>query len=426
MILRLHKNKTLSIYRKTPVYIGEHKFNKISVLLPESINDDNLISELSFKIHIVNNKGEYLLISPEVQNFDNTLQISTDIDKVITDESQMLNVYIEMFDNEERVGKTNTIELFVNPLPDETERVYSYQELLDRIAELESGNQEQEEIIKTIRQLIEENTEAMNRINGFENGKSAYEVAVDNGFVGTESEWLLSLKGNDGYSPIVSISKNGKIATVSITDGNGTTTTTIVDGDKGDIGLSAYQLAVANGFSGTEQEWLLSLKGNTGSQGIQGQTGADGKSAYQVALDNGFVGTENEWLNSLKGSKGDDGNDGQSPTATIESTVNGVIITITDKNGTTTQTVTNGRDGINGINGVNGNDGYSPTATVTQTQSGATVSITDKNGTTTANISNGVNGSDYILTAQDKSDIADLVLSELPTTQGVQYGNTGN
>lgn len=35
-------------------------------------------------------------------------------------------------------------------------------------------------------------------------------------------------------------------------------------------------------------------------------------------------------------------------------------------------------------------------------------------------------GSDYILTAQDKSDIADLVLAELPTTQGVQYGNTGN
>ena len=29
-------------------------------------------------------------------------------------------------------------------------------------------------------------------------GKSAYEVAVDNGFVGTESDWLLSLEGADG------------------------------------------------------------------------------------------------------------------------------------------------------------------------------------------------------------------------------------
>ena len=70
--------------------------------------------------------------------------------------------------------------------------------------------------------------------------------------------------------------------------------------------------------------------------------------------------------------------------------------------------------------------GFSPTATVTQTQSGATVTITDKNGTTTANISNGADGQDYVLTPQDKSDIADIVLSELPTTQGVLYGNTSN
>lgn len=32
-------------------------------------------------------------------------------------------------------------------------------------------------------------------------GKSAYEVAVMNGFVGTETEWLESLQGEDGYTP---------------------------------------------------------------------------------------------------------------------------------------------------------------------------------------------------------------------------------
>lgn len=62
--------------------------------------------------------------------------------------------------------------------------------------------------------------------------------------------------------------------------------------------------------------------------------------------------------------------------------------------------------------------GFSPTATVTQTQSGATVSITDKNGTTTANISN---GNDYVLTAQDKSDIADIVLGELPNADVMSF-----
>ena len=37
-------------------------------------------------------------------------------------------------------------------------------------------------------------------MNGFDgmNGKSAFEIAVENGFVGTETEWLESLKGKDG------------------------------------------------------------------------------------------------------------------------------------------------------------------------------------------------------------------------------------
>ena len=38
----------------------------------------------------------------------------------------------------------------------------------------------------------------------------------------------------------------------------------------------------------------------------------------------------------------------------------------------------------------------------------------------------GADGDDYVLTNQDKSDIADLVLAQLPTTQGVQYGNSND
>lgn len=35
--------------------------------------------------------------------------------------------------------------------------------------------------------------------------------------------------------------------------------------------------------------------------------GADGKSAYEIAVENGFVGTEQQWLISLTGPKGDTG-----------------------------------------------------------------------------------------------------------------------
>ena len=36
-----------------------------------------------------------------------------------------------------------------------------------------------------------------------------------------------------------------------------------------------------------------------------------GKSAYQIAVDNGFVGTEAEWLESLRGDRGANGLDGK-------------------------------------------------------------------------------------------------------------------
>ena len=42
------------------------------------------------------------------------------------------------------------------------------------------------------------------------NGKSAYQVAVDNGFVGTQAQWLDSLIGNSAYEEWVS---NGGVGT---------------------------------------------------------------------------------------------------------------------------------------------------------------------------------------------------------------------
>ena len=79
-------------------------------------------------------------------------------------------------------------------------------------------------------------------------GESAYEIAVRNGFEGTETEWLASLKGadgrdgidgvdgKDGISPTVSVSKSGKTTTITITDAAGTKTATVMDGEDGSTG----------------------------------------------------------------------------------------------------------------------------------------------------------------------------------------------
>lgn len=86
-------------------------------------------------------------------------------------------------------------------------------------------------------------------------GKSAYQIALDNGFVGTQVQWLASLVGPEGKT--------------------------------------AYQHALDTGFTGDLTAWLASL------------VGEEGKSAYQHALDEGFSGTLTQWLASLKGDPGD-------------------------------------------------------------------------------------------------------------------------
>lgn len=54
---------------------------------------------------------------------------------------------------------------------------------------------------------------------------------------------------------------------------------------------------------------------------------------------------------------GEIGKDGFSPIAKVEQTANGSVITITDANGTTTATVTNGKDGVDGEKGEKGEKG---------------------------------------------------------------------
>lgn len=62
-------------------------------------------------------------------------------------------------------------------------------------------------------------------------------------------------------------------------------------------------------------EEIEALKGEPGQDGADSTVpGPAGDSAYEVAVKNGFVGTETEWLASLKGEDGEDGQDGKDST----------------------------------------------------------------------------------------------------------------
>lgn len=77
-------------------------------------------------------------------------------------------------------------------------------------------------------------------------GKSAYEIAVDNGFVGTETEWLESLKGADGATFTPSVSEEGDLSW-SNDDGKENPATVNIKGVKGDRGDSGVTTPI-NGF----------------------------------------------------------------------------------------------------------------------------------------------------------------------------------
>ena len=130
-------------------------------------------------------------------------------------------------------------------------------------------------------------------------GLSAYEIALQNGFNGSEIEWLASLQGSDGQD-----------GTEGAPGPPGVDGATGPQGDQGPIGLTGP--AGADGSDGAPgPPGADGSDGTDGASGPPGADGADGLSAYEIAIQNGFVGTEAEWLASLQGADGQDGSDGQ-------------------------------------------------------------------------------------------------------------------
>lgn len=135
-------------------------------------------------------------------------------------------------------------------------------------------------------------------------GKSAYELAVSQGFNGTIEEWLLSLHGKDGTN---------------------------------------------------------------GTNGIDGIDGIDGKSAYDLAVEQGYVGSQSEWVASLKGQKGDTGQanslsigtvtSGTTPSATITGVAPSQTLNLVLQKGDTGATGAKGDTGATGPQGSQGLQG---------------------------------------------------------------------
>lgn len=83
-----------------------------------------------------------------------------------------------------------------------------------------------------------------------------------------------------------------------------------VAGPPGPEGDSAYEVAVNNGFVGTEAQWLDSLEGDQGPQGIQGIQGNQGIQGIQGPPGD----TGPQGIQGIQGIQGPPGEDGEVPT----------------------------------------------------------------------------------------------------------------
>lgn len=114
-------------------------------------------------------------------------------------------------------------------------------------------------------------------------GKSAYEIAKENGFNGTETEWLASLKGEPGAAG--ASGKDGENGKTPYVGDNGNW---YIGAD--DTGKPSRGEKGEPGSPGAKGD-----KGDTGAQGIQGEQGIQG----------------------VQGAKGDKGDPGATPNLTI-------------------------------------------------------------------------------------------------------------
>lgn len=102
------------------------------------------------------------------------------------------------------------------------------------------------------------------------------EIAAKKGDKGNTGE-----KGDNGRG-ILSVTKKSEIDEINYyeilyTDGT-TQEFTVEDG------YNAYQVAVKNGYEGTEKEWLLSLIGSSGPQGEKGEQGVEGIGISEISF----------------------------------------------------------------------------------------------------------------------------------------------
>lgn len=126
-------------------------------------------------------------------------------------------------------------------------------------------------------------TNGTNGLNGKE-GLSAYQIATQSGFVGTQPQWIASLKGDkggeglngdNGWSPNFKLVARGDDSVLQLYEWvGGTGSPPTNTGYLSDSGIVTNILNATN---------IRGLRGSQGEQGVKGETGESGVSAGKIS-----------------------------------------------------------------------------------------------------------------------------------------------
>lgn len=119
----------------------------------------------------------------------------------------------------------------------------------------------------------------------------------------------IKAEGMDGTTPTISIDPTTKNWII-----NGVDTGIKAEGRDGQDGSSGPGSSTTTvSIDPNTKHWIINgidtgivAEGKDGNDGNDGNDGINGKSAYEIAVANGFTGTEAEWLEELKGANGTD------------------------------------------------------------------------------------------------------------------------
>ena len=220
-------NKSLKKINNITLFENEENADYLEIIVPQKYNNIDISTCNIRLIYITPDDYENSFLIDEYKQdilYENNFLYLINIDERFTSVVGKIQMYLIFSKSDEKdiIFKSGVATMFIKGHPSGNNELTEKElDIIDQVVLISN------KALKTA-ESIEQRADNGD-FNG-KDGKSAYEIAVEGGYDGTEEEWIESLNGTDGYSPTVTAEKVENKTIVTITDKDGTKETEINDG----------------------------------------------------------------------------------------------------------------------------------------------------------------------------------------------------